>query len=534
LPESPQGLEKFLLDRFADRIDAFIDAPFAESGEISLIDYAKRMTPTYEPSRVHYALAAALESVESGAIKRLIVTFPPRHGKTELASIKFPSWYLGRHPQHAIICCSYVAKLANRISRRARNHVADPRFPFPNVTISGQRAAVEQWETNFGGEYNAAGVTGAVTGMGANILLIDDYVKNIAEADSETVRESVWDWYTDTAYPRLQPGGAVIVIATRWNEDDLIGRLLRAAADDPNSDQWTVVEFQAIAEPEPGKPDPLGREWGEPLWPERWTIAELERRKATMSSRMWNAQFQSRPVASEGNLFKRTSMRYWYPADRPAPMPVRVRLGPGREFVCDQKPMHPRLERKWQSWDASVKETETGSYCVGQVWGRVGSETYLLDQYRDRASFLTQVTAVESFAGKYRDARPLLIENKANGPAIVNTLKSRVPGMIEVEPNGDKYTRADAVTIYFDAGNVYLPHPSIAPWIEKYVDELCVFPAGANDDQVDATSQALIHGYDIGTGTGRTVSRKNDPGPRGPWDDPNDRTAQRRERRRRG
>lgn len=462
-----------------------------EQAEWSLMEYTQRMNPRYEPSRVHYFLAEQLEAVFRRLLTRLIITFPPRHGKTTQASISFPAWCFGQDDSLNIIACSYAAALANTNSRKARNQIDNPYYPFP-TRLAGDRASVQQWATTGGGEFNAAGVGGSITGMGADILLIDDYVKNMAEADSPERRERVWEWYTDVAYPRLQEDGVVVVIGTRWHEDDLIGRLLKAQpSQGGEGDEWTVIRLPALAVDDADEPDPLGREPGEPLWPERYDRQRLEMRKGVMSSRQWNAQYQASPVAEEGGMFKRFWWRFWHHQTMPLP-PVTVKLGDGRTFDCPVVPRPHHFDEEAQSWDMSFGSLDDdASFVVGQHWGLVRGEAYLLSEYRNQVEFTGALIAVRAMNVAHPGTGRKWIENKANGPAVISALSKEIPGLIPIEPIGGKYARANAVTGFVESGNVFLPHPLIAPWVQHFIDEHAGFPAYATNDEVDACSQAL-------------------------------------------
>jgi predicted phage terminase large subunit-like protein len=421
------------------------------------------MYPRYQPQWYHQLLAHYLEAVERGEITRLLVTFPPRHGKSELISVHFPAWYLGRNPDKRVIGTSYAAALAHRFSGRARNLFADSRWPFP-VELSGDSQSKESWDiAGHRGGYVSAGVGGAITGHGAHVAFIDDPVKNAEEAESETIRESVWDWYTSTFYTRLEEGGAIVLVMTRWHEDDLAGRLLRMAKEDEDADQWTVLNLPAIAEED----EPWWRKAGEALWPDKYPIAKLERIRKTIGSRYYDALYQQRPSAAEGGILKRQWWRYW------------------REM--------PPFDYLFQSWDMTFKDTKGSDYVVGQVWGVSGVNAYLVDQVRDRLDFPATVKAVLDVSQRWREAGAKLIEDKANGPAVISTLAASVPGLIPVEPEGSKMARASAVSWYVEGGNVYLPDPKLTGygWVDDFVTECASFPHGAHDDQVDAMSQAL-------------------------------------------
>ena len=500
--------------RLADRFEAYAeghtkdDAPAAREG---LLAFTVRTKPNYRIGEVHEVIASALEDVEAGIIDRLIITVPPRHGKSELASIRFPAWCLGRHPEWSIIACSYGAHLAYGFSRKARNVVKSAEWPFESQLAKDFRG-VQQWGMDAGGQYMAAGVGGPITGSGADVLIIDDPVKNADEADSEVFRESNWEWYKETAYPRLQAGGRIVVIGTRWHEDDLIGRLLAESEEDEDKDTWHVIDLPAIAEErDDGKPDPLGREIGEPLWPEGMPLKDLQRRRANMSVRAWRAQFQCTPLSNEGNKFKRKDIRYWHPIGHEMPA-VKWKTLDGKIGFTPSVPLPVVYDKTNQSWDMTFKETKSGSFVVGQVWAKTGPNAYLLDQVRNRWDFVESVRAVQSVSRKWPTVVKKLIEDKANGSAIVNYLERKIPGLVLVNPEGGKEQRATAVEGFWEAHNVFIPHPDLYDWVEPFIAELIGFPTAKNDDQVDAMSQALIDLFTIGTKSGGVVSESYSPG----------------------
>lgn len=320
-----------------------------------------------------------------------------------------------------------------------------------------------------------------------NCIIIDDPLRSAADADSETIRDGLWEWYQGTIRTRLEPGGAIIVTATRWHADDLTGRLLDAEA--RGGETWRHLHFPALDEV------------GDALWPERWPLAELNAIRGAIGTRAWQAQYQGAPTAEEGGTFKRRWWRFWHHQGQPLP-PVPVRGADGALHLCPCVPLPPRFDAAAQSWDMSFRETKAGSYTVGQVWGRTGAGAYLVDQYRGRVDFPDAVLAVRSLSAKHPQAAAKYVENKANGPAIVSVLRGEIPGLVEVEPDGGKVARANAVTPFVEAGNVHLPHPDLAPWVTALIDEAAAFPNGANDDQVDAMSQGLARILAGGSGGG--------------------------------
>lgn len=419
-----------------------------------LLDFACATFPRYQVAPHHRLIAERLMAVERGDIDRLIITMPPRHGKSELASVRFPAWYLGRNPDRRIIATSYSAALAYRMSRQSRNIVGGPGWPFRDVRLAGDLAQVQQWDiAGQRGGYIAAGAGGPITGSGAHLLLIDDPIKNQEEADSATYRENLWDWYTSTAYTRLEERGAIVVIQTRWHHDDLAGRLL--AAERAGGDRWDVLHLPAIAED------------GSALWPEKYDRAALDRIRTAVGSRVFTALYQGTPSNDDTALIKREWWRYY--------------RQPPAQF-----------DQVIQSWDMTFKDGIKNDYVVGQVWGKVGADCYLLDQVRGRLDFPATLTAFRALTAKWPQAVRKLVEDKANGPAVIASLRHEIPGITAINPEGGKVARVNAVAGVIEAGNVYLPDPLIAPWVAEFVEEATAFPTGTHDDQVDATSQALV------------------------------------------
>ena len=450
----------------------------------SLSGFVVRTLPGYRMGWVQRCICRELDlflqDVVDGNSPRLMITMPPRHGKSELASRRFPAYALGRYPDMGIICASYSADLATRMNRDVQRVIDDPAYRaiFPGTTIAG-KAQTQQgsWLRNADyfevvgrkGSFRSAGVGGGLTGFGSSIAIIDDAIRNRQDADSPTVRQTVWDWYTSTLYTRLAPGGGIIVINTRWHSDDLSGRLLEAQAKG-EGDKWRVVNFPAIATED----EPPYRKKGEALHPERYPLEALERIRQAIGTRDWEALYQQHPVPDGGAIFKEEWLqRTWLPKDLPA-----------------------KFDSVIMSWDLAFKSTDASDFVVGQLVGRHGADYYILDQERGRWSFTETKAKVKELAERARARFPriaprILIEDKANGPAVIDALKHEVSGIIPMEPDGSKEARAHAVTALFEAGNVLLPDRSLAPWVDEYRLELTRFPSGAHDDQVDATTQAL-------------------------------------------
>ena len=437
-------------------------------------DFVLYVDDNYRMNWHHRLLCDYLDKLACKEIRRLMVFMPPRHGKSELVSRKFPAYLLGRNPDTSIISCSYSADLDSRMNRDVQRLIDSERYLelFPGTQLSNQHTR-RFYETRYTrnnnmfevvdkkGTYRSSGVGGGITGMGGEYIIIDDPVKNREDADSATMREKVYDWYTSTLYTRLEKDGCILLTLTRWHEDDLAGKLLKAAQE--GADQWTILELPAVCE-YPPKPYDVRQE-GEALWKWKYDEEALEKMKVTVGSRDWAALYQQHPTPGEGGTFKREWWNYY-----------KVLPDGLYDFV--------------QSWDCTFKDAQSSDYVVGQVWARKGSSRYLLDQVRGRMSFTETLRAIRSLSAKWSQAIRKLVEDKANGTAVIDVLRKEIPGLIPVEPEGGKIVRANAVTAVAEAGNIYLPDPSIAPWVHDFVEEHAVFPNGANDDQVDAQTQA--------------------------------------------
>ena len=446
------------------------------------VDYTM---PKYRMGWVHEEICLELDkfftAVQRGESPRLMLTMPPRHGKSELASRRFPAYAFGRDPDTTIISTAYSAELSSRMNRDVQRILDSDAYKevFAHVVLAGKNSRAVTPKSagksgtylrnsdifeivGHGGSYRSAGVGGGITGMGGNCLIIDDPLKDRAEADSPTIRQKVWDWYTSTLYTRLAPGGGILLIQTRWHTDDLAGRLL-AAQYAGEGDAWRCVNFPAIAECD----EPF-RKNGEALHPERYSLKQLQSIRAALGPRDWSALYQQRPTPDGGAVFRKEWLRYWLPKDLPQ-----------------------KFDKLILSWDMTYKDNADNDYVVGQVWGKHGANCYLLDQVRGLMRFTATVDAFRALAKKWPRAQEKLVEDKANGPAVIDTLKNSISGIIPVDPEGSKTARAHAVTPYFEAGNVLIPDPQWCDWAKGYEAELLQFPSAAHDDQVDATTQAL-------------------------------------------
>lgn len=404
---------------------------------------------------------------------RLIISMPPQEGKSVRVGRDFPIWALTQNPDLRIITGSYAQGLANRNGRSVRNAITA--HPTTNLSIAPDNGAASEWTiAGHDGGVLSVGRGAGVTGRPADLIIIDDPLKDRAEADSHTIRDTCWDWYTDALSARLAPGAPVVLIMTRWHEDDLAGRLL----EHDTAAGWRVLNIPAQCDdPET---DPLGRAAGEFMVSARGrTTAQWEQRKATAGPRAWAALYQGRPSPAEGSVFKRDR---WERYDQPP----WLETSDGVRGV--------RGGRLIQSWDLAFKGTNTSDFVVGQVWWQKDvAEFWLLDQVRGRWTFSETCDQIIGLSARWPQATAKLVEDKANGPAVIDALKGRVTGLIPVNPQGGKEARASAVEPLVAAGNVHLPTARIAPWVSDLIEEAAAFPNATNDDQVDALTQALTH-----------------------------------------
>jgi predicted phage terminase large subunit-like protein len=463
-----------LLERVARMFEPAPPPKWKTPGEMAReLDPRTRQTPALD--LIDAELVRAANTPDS----RLIISMPPQEGKSQRASRRFPLWMLTQNPELRITIASYESNVARRWGRAIRDDITTHSREL-GLRVREDLSAQHEWQLagHDGGVY-AAGIGGALTGRPSELMIIDDPVKDREQADSLTFRDRVWDWWTGTASSRLAPGAPVIVIMTRWHHDDLAGRLL--AAED--GDLWRVINIPAQADhrPEKGQTDPLGRAPGEFMESaRRRTDAQWQARKVTAGPRDWAALYQGHPTPDAGDLFPEDWARY--------DQPMWITRDDGVNIVPGLDNSDAELI---QSWDFTFKDTKSSDYVVGQVWLRLGVNAYLLDQVRARLSFSASVDAIVGLTRRWPQAIAKLVEDKANGPAIMSALGQRVPGMIPVEPRGSKYSRAAAVSPFAHAHNVVLPTPEILPGVVDLLLEAASFPNGAHDDTIDAMSQAL-------------------------------------------
>jgi predicted phage terminase large subunit-like protein len=423
----------------------------------------KYSNKVWKPAKHLAYLSAKLEQLEKRKIKRLLVSMPPRHGKSFLIDWFFPAWWLVRHPSDRVILAGYGETFARTWGARVRDTILENADDF-NLLVNKERTAADDWELTSKGGMLCVGVGGALMGRGANLLIIDDPIKSEEEANSETYREKMWDWWQTTAYTRLEPDGVVVGVMTRWHTDDLFARII---AND-ESKEWTVINIPAEAL----ENDELGRAPGEWLWPDRFPASEYEERKRTLNPWWWAALYQQSPTPEGGGLLKRDWWRFYHT--------------PPEDF-----------DQMIQSWDLSLKDKETSDYCVGQLWGRKGSNCYLLDQVRGKFDLKQVCDHMIRWTLKYPKAIAKLVEDTAMGPALKNTLQNKVQGIIPIPvKNTSKRSRVENAVPILQGGNCYVPERESGEkdkWVMDFIEELTNFPKGANDDQVDAFTQAMAY-----------------------------------------
>jgi len=401
-----------------------------------------------------YVLRRVQEAVLRGD-SRIIISAPPRHGKSQGICHWLPTWYLDWFPERWVLMAGHGDDFAETWGRAVRDEFYRNDRTWTRIRVDKSKA--KDWLTLQGGGMKCAGIGGSITGSGGSLIIVDDPHKDWEEAMSPTHRRKVVDWFNGTLYSRLEPHASIVVVQTRWHESDLAGYLEHEHADD-----WEVIRLPALAEDD----DLLGRAEGEALCPERFDADRLQAIKSTSPSLVWAGLYQQRPAALEGNIVRRIWFERWDELPKP--------LG------------------NWlQSWDLTFSETGS-SYVVGQVWATKGSDFYLVDQCRAKLSFVETIREIQMMSKRWPEsAKTVLIENKANGPAVISALKDQVPGIIPVEPQGNKQTRLVAVSGLIEAGNVHIPADHIADWVGDFIEEVVTFPNARNDDQVDCLTQSI-------------------------------------------
>ena len=426
----------------------------------------------FQAARHHALICRKLEAVANGKINRLLIAAPPGSAKTTYVNLAFPAWYLGRNPDKLVITASHTAELAETMSGKVRNLIADERYGniFPKTRISKDSKSKGRWSTMTKGEYFATGVGGAVAGRRGDLIIIDDPFRSRADAESKARRELVDSWYKADIYTRLKPGGAIVLIATRWHPDDLSGRLLaRALAGE--GDKWDTLILQAVCE-DPEN-DPLGRQFGESIWPEWFSEEMLEGVKRTVSVREWESLYMQRPAPLEGGMVGRDWFK-WYKT-LPEGEPAKIT----------------------QSWDMGNTDSDRADPSVCLTWAQIGNRHFLLNVWKKKVEFPELLKAVKDQAIEWNPSA-VLIENKGHGQTTIQTLGGGNwnYNIIKIQPEGQgsKSFRYDLVTPMFSDGKVFVPGEgpeACEKWVDEFVYELLTFPNNMHDDQVDATSQYL-------------------------------------------
>ena len=459
LPTMPDKQKRRTLE-LLKKYDAQITQDLSKE---SFLDFVKHVYPGYKVGPHHLKLAQIFEDIANGKKRRVIVNIAPRHGKSELISYLAPAWFLGKHPQKKVIMASHTADLAVNFGRRVRNLVGMDTYKdvFPQVELQADSKSASRWGTNFNGEYFAIGVGGALAGRGADLFIIDD---PHSEQDAKTGRPDVflpaWEWFQSGPLQRLMPGGAIIIVMTRWSKLDLTGQIVSQMNKEDGVDQWEVVDFPAI------------KDDGEALWPEFWPVEELLAKKAGMDVRYWNAQYMQNPVSEEGALIKREWWRTWE----------------------DEVP--PQCEFTIMSLDAAQEANNRSDYNALTTWGVFFNEKtnnyaiILLNAIKKRLEYPDLKALVLE---EYKEWEPdaFMVEKKSSGSVLYQEMRRMGIPVGEFTPGKgqDKIARVNAVSSLFQGGVVYAPDRR---WAKDVIEECNDFPSGVNDDLVDSTTLALL------------------------------------------
>ena len=454
-----------------EMLDLLLELENAKEKEASREDFltfVKKMWPAFIGGKHHEIMADAFERVANGDLKRLIINMPPRHTKSEFASFLFPAWFLGRYPEKKIIQTAHTAELAVGFGRKVRNLIGQEDFQqvFPGIELSSDSKAARRWNTNKRGDYFAIGVGGAVTGKGADVLIIDDphsEQEAALGAYNPEVYDKVYEWYTSGPRQRLQPGGSIIIVMTRWSTRDLTGKIIKSVTQREGVDDWEIIELPAIMPS------------GDPLWPEFWPLDQLEALRAELPVSKWSAQYQQDPTSEEGALIKREWWQEWEKDDPPA------------------------CEAIIQSWDTAFLKTQRADYSACTTWGvfqhpnesgDLQPNLILLDAYKEKLEFPELKRAAYD---KYWEFEPdqMIVEAKASGSPLIFELRAMGIPVTEFTPSRgqDKIARVNAVSDLFASGVIWCPPTR---WADEVIEECAAFPAGDNDDLVDSTTQALL------------------------------------------
>ena len=463
-------------DEAEAELEQLLTSEVQDLARSKLLAFTLYTMPTYEVNWHHRVLCDYLDRFADGEISRLMVFMPPRNGKSELVSRRLPAYLLGRNPDLQLISASYSDSLASQMNRDVQRIMEEYQYSelFPNTKLGNSsktahgpgflRNASTFEVVGRRGRYKSAGIGTGITGMGADLAIIDDPIKDQTEADSRTYRDRAWEWYTSTLYTRLEKGGSILLTMTRWHEDDLAGRLIQLAKDDPGADKWEVLSLPAVCEDGHNVDDI--REPGEALWPNKYPLEKLNSIRSSSGSRVWNALFQQRPAPSEGSMISREWIKFYNQI--------------------------PDVIDEWiLSVDLTFKAIGVTDYTVINCWCRRGANIYLVDQIRAKMDFPAQMQAIRDMAAKYPKAFAKYIEEAANGAAVISLLKNEIMGMIPYRPMTSKEARLSAVSPLYESGNIYYPNPKLYPWVETNIKELLTFPNDVHDDTVDTATLAI-------------------------------------------
>jgi predicted phage terminase large subunit-like protein len=441
-------------------------------GRDSLLGFALHVYPGFKIGPHHRKLAKIFEEVIAGKKKRVIINIAPRMGKSEFSSYLFPAYFLGKFPNKKIIMGTHTASLSEDFGRRVRNLIESDEYQdlFPSTQISDDQKAAGKWSTSEEGQYYAAGVGGALAGRGADLFVIDDpHSEQDVKSNSRLAFDTAWAWFQTGPLQRLMPGGAIIVIMTRWSLLDLTGRLIDYQTRNPEADQWEIVELPAILEKEQDD----GTIVEKSLWPEQWPLDALKAKKAGMDPRFWNAQYMQQPTSENSAIIARKHWRIWE-QDEP-----------------------PRCEYIIQSWDTAYESKTSADFSACTTWGIFYNEeendqpqVILLDAFKDRMAFPELKQAALKH---YKEWEPdaFIVEKKAAGAPLIQELRSMGIPVQEFSPSrgNDKVVRVNAIADLFTSGKVWAPDTR---WAREVIEEVAAFPVGEHDDFVDTTSQALL------------------------------------------
>ena len=458
LPSMPDKQKR----RTAELLKKYQSEVVREVGRKSFLDFIKHVYPGYKVGPHHRKLARIFEEIASGVKKRVIVNIAPRHGKSELISYLAPAWFLGNYPHKKVIMASHTADLAVNFGRRVRNLVGSEKYRdiFPQIELQADSKSASRWGTNFNGEYFAIGVGGALAGRGADLFIIDDpHSEQEAMQGRADVFEPAWEWMQSGPIQRLMPGGAIIVVMTRWSKLDLTGKIVDHMMRNEGTDEWEVVEFPAILN-------------DEPLWPEFWPLDQLLAKRAAMDIRYWQAQYMQDPTSEEGALIKREWWQVW------------------------EQEYPPECIFKIMALDAAQETNNRADYNALTTWGVFFDENtnnfkiILLNAIKERLEFpeLKQMVFEQ-----YKEWNPdsFIVEKKSNGAALYQEMRRMGIPIGEFTPGKgqDKVSRVNAVSDMFRSGIVYAPDRR---WAWEVVEECNDFPSGTHDDLVDSTTLALM------------------------------------------